>query len=292
MKTSYILDQKSVSVHNTREQLAKIPDHIKDKVSYYDQIYHRTDNKLVTNNMATEFIYILEQITEEPFNPSNFKGLEGYSIDEQGESFCLCTKPIQNLFTIEHISTGSFFRVGSDCIEKIDKDLYKQLIKERCKECTNLVLDKRKHYNNTGHCSLSCQKLTTEKLKKACWICKNKKNISDFIPESELCQSCRTKADIEHTEFLKRDDKSEKHVLRQEKKDYTESRQIVKDLVLSNLYLLSNTQKQELAYFKRGLNSRLETWVSSKRSDNVINEIQQIKNSQALNALHILRNRF
>jgi hypothetical protein len=157
-----------------------------DVLDIVNGIYVRKeDTKLITENKFTEFLYILQLITKEKFNPIDWKYCPEYN---QTESRCICTQEIKHQFVIKHMKTGYRFQVGSECVKKVNERLATCLnaLKEGkgfCSRCDEVLCDMRLKSYKEGLCEecfkySTCRKCGVKILAcyKDCYRCFMKKN--------------------------------------------------------------------------------------------------------------------
>ena len=153
--------RQAYRVKNPKKE--KIPQTIDDVVEFDEttQRYKRKDNMSspinpVNKSKHQEFLWIIENITEEPFVYDNLKWT-GREISNGGCGMCLCSTHIDYNYEIAHLPTGKKFIVGSECVKKISKDFYKVIKADRCRVCYEPVLDKRPSHGRDGYCSKECE---------------------------------------------------------------------------------------------------------------------------------------
>ena len=82
-----------------------------------------------------------------------------YDIEFAGDEtndVCICSQPIHHLFYILHIPSGITFKVGSECVHKISRELYLVLTKGACKFCGKGIKDRRRTPCKNGFCGDEC----------------------------------------------------------------------------------------------------------------------------------------
>src|SRR3989338_7662688 len=73
-----------------------------------------------------QFTKEIEKITNKPFAQSGQEFLL-YDTYDEWEGECLCGKDLHKLFTIKHKDTNKEYIIGSDCIERLNKQLKKKV---------------------------------------------------------------------------------------------------------------------------------------------------------------------
>ncbi len=171
-------------------------------ISYnpYLHVYERnpTQTKLInpiSKNKQDEFLWILEKQTGSIFHEDDW---EEQITCQDREGLCICSKNIENIYTIKHKPTSQSFVVGSECIKKISKNLHNKIFKEKCVVCDDPILDKRTILGKKNICSYECDnsilhfgKYKNIPIKKVPvsyleWLCKQdwcRKNVKDRITE-------------------------------------------------------------------------------------------------------------
>jgi hypothetical protein len=139
-----------------------IPLKIQNVLIYNSGVIHRiSESKLITKNMKMEFLYIIKNIVKEKFNPDNWDSADDFtqgSREDEENNVCICTHEIYNLYYIKHINSGYIFKVGSECVKKIDNKLYIKITKDKCKikNCEVRLTNKKNKYQKNGYCSEHC----------------------------------------------------------------------------------------------------------------------------------------
>jgi hypothetical protein len=113
-------------------------------------------NPVKKGNKHSEFLWIVESVTGEPFVYDKIKW-SGKEISNGDCSMCLCSTHIDYNYEITHLPTSKKFIVGSECVKKISKDFYKVIKADRCRVCYEPVLDKRPSHGRDGYCSKECE---------------------------------------------------------------------------------------------------------------------------------------
>ncbi len=139
-----------------------IPSDLQNTI-YLDQgAINRISNKpLHTSSKSVEFLYIIEKVTKEAFDETEWEaedrgqGKEDDDDDDEG-NVCICSQPIHQLHYITHIPTRYTFKVGCECVKKVSKKLYYHLTKDKCKRCENPLMDRRRIPEKNGYCSELC----------------------------------------------------------------------------------------------------------------------------------------
>lgn len=140
----------------------RIPVELLDDVISYNShlgVYERdaTATKCinpVNRNKPCEFLWILEQQTKSPFDEDDWEHEEVNT--SQHDALCICSQRITHAYTIKHIPTEQSFLVGSECVRKISKSLYNEIVKEKCVVCAAPILDKRTKLGKKNICSAAC----------------------------------------------------------------------------------------------------------------------------------------
>ena len=109
-------------------------------------------NPVCNKNKRNEFIWVIEDITETQFNESEWTGRE----IESDISMCICSQAVCHTYSIHHLPTGHNFLVGSQCVQKISPTLATIITHDKCKKCSEPVLDKRTKCGKLGFCSEEC----------------------------------------------------------------------------------------------------------------------------------------
>ena len=109
-------------------------------------------NPTCNKNKRNEFIWVIEDITETPFNESEWNGRE----IESDISMCICSQAVCHTYSIHHLPTGHNFLVGSQCVQKISPTLATIITHDKCKKCSEPVLDKRTKFGKLVFCSEEC----------------------------------------------------------------------------------------------------------------------------------------
>jgi len=139
-------------------------------VSYNGEYWFR--NEKAGGNYREVFNKTVNNLVYEPFLPNNWKACkETEYIDDDDIKYCICGHDVKVLHFIEHRHKGVVIGVGSSCIGKIDKKLWKQLTKELCSMCNERPLDQRTKLGKAGFCDYNCQYLN----RIGTWECKFKK---------------------------------------------------------------------------------------------------------------------
>ena len=170
-----------MSIYDISSTYDIIPKSLKNTV-YLDgcMINRVKDTPLHTKNNATEFKFIIKEITKHDFNPEDW---DGGDIDEDdgghGGNVCICSKHITNLYYIKYINPNSKvnnleFKVGSECVKKIDQDLYEKLVKDRCEICRKPIKNKGTTEGKHGCCSMNCLEISAQINKEICNYCSKK----------------------------------------------------------------------------------------------------------------------
>lgn len=148
----------------------------------------------VNRNKPCEFLWILEQQTKSPFDEDDWEHDEVNTC--QHDALCICSQKITHSFTIKHIPTDQSFLVGSECVRKISKSLYNEIVKDKCVVCAAPILDKRTKLGKKNICSAACnvsilpfgkykgQEITTIPISYLEWLYKQdwvSENIKDLI---------------------------------------------------------------------------------------------------------------
>ena len=107
-----------------------IPKHLQDTICFQDGIIVRNGAKIHKNNKFTEFLYILEEVTGEPFDKDNYSGTNPEDLDDlddldcenykKVEGLCICSQIIHKLYKITYIPSSITFQVGCECVKKTD----------------------------------------------------------------------------------------------------------------------------------------------------------------------------
>ena len=69
---------------------------------------------------------------------------------------CLCSTHIDYNYEITHLPTSKKFIVGSECVKKVSKDFWKVIRADRCRVCSEPIIDKRPSHGRDGYCSKEC----------------------------------------------------------------------------------------------------------------------------------------
>lgn len=177
----------------------KRPPTVDDAVRYdtASQAYIRKiDNKQLINpisnkNKQNEFLWIIEKLTGTPFNETEWNGIETIS----DISMCICSQEISHVYLIKHIPSNKQFLVGSQCVKKISTKLAGIITHDKCKKCSEPVMDKRTKYGKLGFCSRECMYLVP--------FGKHKGKTIDELPRSYISWMNKTLQEME----LKNDSK-------------------------------------------------------------------------------------
>ena len=137
-----------------------IPSKLEDVIDCYDGVYSRYGRvPLLTKTKRDEFIYILQEITREDFDESNWTIKEPtYENDYMDGCYetCICSQRIRDIYYITHKKQNKTFAVGCECIKKISEYLYNNAVKHKCQRCETLLMNRRLKYQNRGCCSRIC----------------------------------------------------------------------------------------------------------------------------------------
>jgi hypothetical protein len=127
-----------------------------------DNVYFRENKNLGIDNMATMFIKVTQALTEDNYFAGRWCVAKGYPQGEKDEDedikLCICNHEIDYIHYIQHKRTGIIAAVGSDCVKKVDKNLYKKITKDLCNICEDEPLDKRTIEGREGKC-IKCYKI-------------------------------------------------------------------------------------------------------------------------------------
>jgi hypothetical protein len=156
---------------NTKACVKEDKTDIMKGVSYNGDYWYRHDK--AGGHYSEVFNKTVNNLVYEPFLPNNWKACkETENIDDEEDiKYCICGHDVKVLHFIEHRHKGVVIGVGSSCIGKIDKKLWKQLTKELCSMCNERPLDLRTKLGKEGFCDYNCQYLN----KIGTWECKFKK---------------------------------------------------------------------------------------------------------------------
>ena len=183
--------------------IKRVPvEELSNAISYnpYLHVYERNSNQTklinpINKNKEDEFLWILEKQTGSIFHEDDW---EDQITCQDRKGLCICSKNIQNVYTIKHKPTSQSFVVGSECIKKISKNLYNKIFKDKCVVCDEPILDKRTKLGKKNICSDECDKSILHfgkykniPIKKVPvsyleWLCKQewcKNNVKDRITE-------------------------------------------------------------------------------------------------------------
>ena len=118
--------------------------------------YIRYEND-TSENMKKTFNQCLFAIIGKSFVPDDWtNGIKGY--EDDNTNYCICGHVIHNLFFIKHKPTGVQVQVGSECVKKIDKNLYKRITSDNfCLLCDDAI-GKKLTIHKQGFCSDTCKK--------------------------------------------------------------------------------------------------------------------------------------
>ena len=92
----------------------------------------RIERRKVKSNQGDEFVFMMQQITGEKgdvFPAHHWKAIAWDEKIDEDDHICLCTHAIHNICLIQYLPTGDIYEVGIDCVEKIDKELYKDMLR-------------------------------------------------------------------------------------------------------------------------------------------------------------------
>lgn len=142
-------------------------------------------NPVSNKNKRKEFIWVIEDITETPFNESEWTGRE----IESDISMCICSQAVCHTYSIHHLPTGQNFLVGSQCVQKISPTLATIITHDKCKKCSSPVLDKRTKFGKLGFCSRKCMYIVP--------FGKHKGKTIDELPRSYMAWMNKTLGEME-----------------------------------------------------------------------------------------------
>ena len=96
--------------------------------------YVRTNPRLITNNKASEFEYIMDMLIPEWRKDKKLmeEGLKGSFIIEKvdyADTICICTQEIQHICYLRHPLLKKSVQVGNHCVGKISEELEKEAAK-------------------------------------------------------------------------------------------------------------------------------------------------------------------
>jgi len=168
---------------------------------YHNVFVRKAEMGLLTKNMGTEFIAMINDMG------LDLKRMEQigdcFTFEEDGIEFhCICSHVIRNGYIIgdDH---GNKILVGSDCVEKVNPELYKKLKSEhRCIVCRDKIIgDRRKQPYRSDFCSYICKNIgeRCKDTKSRFWKDIHK-NIVDMV-NNRCCLDCK-KYNIQKTEPL------------------------------------------------------------------------------------------
>lgn len=142
----------------------------------------RTNPKLITFNMGTEFYHILNTQLQTQSEDNDWK--YDYQVKSENETeYCICGKKIENLVHIKYCPQNLWFQVGMDCIQKNLNPIYER-IKEEIKE--------KKRKEKFRQC-VACEDFVI-RIDEPTWKTKCKSCFKDGIDENpefyRMCKYC------------------------------------------------------------------------------------------------------
>jgi len=168
-----------------------IPEILQSVLEYDDEdVMIRNNKEMTMTSMTKEFVYVLSNLFHN-WDKSEWKAIEYYKRDN---AYCICSKKIENICLIEHIPTETYIQVGCDCVKKINKKTYKEMMK----------LKKQYEQDQLNNHCLDCHKdISTQRIKyptiRQCWDCRDKlltntcmKCDKKIQKEYKLCYGCKS----------------------------------------------------------------------------------------------------
>jgi len=134
---------------------------------------------LSASEMPKKFTQTLKDITGDS-NLDNYEPADNIIYDSSKGQKCICSHDITKPSFIRYKLNNTVIQVGNECINKLNKTLFKAMKNGTCKTCKHALTDLRKSYAKKGYCSSVCQiKCACGKMKGVnydqCYRCYTKK---------------------------------------------------------------------------------------------------------------------
>ena len=133
----------------------EIPPEIWDKLERRgDALVRKPCKQLPVELMREEFLKVIEQATRGPFDPTEwtFHAEEQDPENEVDRNQCICSHLIHELYFIQHRPTRLIFMVGSECVHKVDENLFLGIKGKLCIHCEDTKIDKRTRAGKENLC--------------------------------------------------------------------------------------------------------------------------------------------
>lgn len=103
-------------------------------INKIDNIYERIPGTPFINPISkthfNEFKYIVESIEGEEWDMEDFWADNNSSYYSEEPQFCICNHIINHIHCIKNIKSGNVYKVGSECVNNVNKDLSGKLARK------------------------------------------------------------------------------------------------------------------------------------------------------------------
>jgi len=102
----------------------------KDIGGMYERIPDTEFINPISSSYFHEFKYIIESIEGEKWNKDDFWEDSHSSYYSEEPEYCICNHSIKHIHCIKNTKSGNVYKVGSDCVKNVNKDLSGKLSKK------------------------------------------------------------------------------------------------------------------------------------------------------------------